>query len=243
MLTVFRKEISLFFSSLIAYLVIAVFLIINGVFLWVLPESNILSEGYASLEQLFSISPYVFMFLVPAVTMRMFAEEQKTGTIEILSTKPISDVQIIMGKFLAGTVLVLLALLPTLVYFYTVYELATPVGNMDVGATVGSYIGLFLIGAVYVSMGVFASSITDNQIVAFILAFFLCFLSYSLLDWVKDLDFWGESLQEVLRSLALQSHYTSISRGVVDSRDLMYFFGVITVFIVLTKTQLAARKW
>lgn len=243
MFTVFRKEISLFFSSLIAYLVIAVFLIINGVFLWVLPESNILSEGYASLEQLFSISPYVFMFLVPAVTMRMFAEEQKTGTIEILATKPISDVQIIIGKFLAGTVLVLLALLPTLVYFYTIYDLAAPVGNVDIGATVGSYIGLFLIGAVYVSMGVFASSVTDNQIVSFILAFFLCFLSYSLLDWVKDLEMWSSSLQEVFRGIALQSHYASISRGVLDSRDIVYFLGVVTIFIVLTKTQLAARKW
>jgi len=243
MLTVLRKEISLFFSSLIAYLVIAVFLIINGVFLWVLPDSNILSQGYASLDQLFGISPYVFMFLVPAVTMRMFAEEKKTGTIEILATKPISDLQIILGKFLAGTLLVLLALLPTLVYFYTVYDLAAPTGNVDVGATMGSYIGLFFIGAVYVSMGIFASSITDNQIVSFILAFFLCFLSYSLLDWVKDLEMWSPSIQEVLRSLALQSHYASISRGVIDSRDLTYFLGLMATFIVFTKTQLAARKW
>ena len=243
MLTVFRKEINLFFSSLIAYLVIAVFLVINGVFLWLLPSSDILSEGYASLEQLFSISPYVFMFLVPAVTMRMFAEERKTGTIEILATKPISDLQIVLGKFLAGTVLVLLALLPTLVYFYTVYQLSNPAGNMDVGGTIGSYFGLFFIGAVYVSMGVFASSITDNQIVSFILAFFFCFVSYSLFDWLTDLSDISLLWQELLKGVGIQSHYTSISRGVLDSRDLIYFLGVIAIFTALTKTQLAARKW
>lgn len=242
MITVLRKEINLFFSSLIAYLVISVFLVINGVFLWLLPDSNVLSAGYATLEQLFTISPWVLMFLVPAITMRMFAEEQKTGTFEILATKPISNTQIVMGKFWAGTILVLLSILPTLVYFYTVYHLANPVGNIDVGGTIGSYIGLLFIGAVYVSIGVFASSLTDNQIVSFILALIICFFFYGVSDWILGI----ESLrpfQAFISYIGLQSHYNSISRGVIDTRDLVYFIGFIASFIVFTKTRIALRKW
>lgn len=242
MITVLRKEINLFFSSLIAYLVIAVFLIINGIFLWLIPDGNILSSGYATLEQLFTISPWVLMFLVPAITMRMFAEEQKTGTFEILATKPISDTQIVLGKFWAGTILVLLSILPTLVYFYTVYQLANPIGNVDVGGTIGSYIGLLFIGAVYVAIGVFASSLTDNQIVSFILALVICFFFYGVTDWILGI----ESLrgaQSFISYIGLQSHYNSISRGVVDTRDLVYFIGFIALFIVFTKTRIALRKW
>ncbi len=242
MITVLRKEINLFFSSLIAYLVIAVFLIINGIFLWLLPDGNILSAGYATLEQLFTISPWVLMFLVPAITMRMFAEEQKTGTFEILATKPISDTQIVMGKFWAGTILVFLSILPTLVYFYTVYQLANPVGNIDVGGTIGSYIGLLFIGAVYVAIGVFASSLTDNQIVSFILALIICFFFYGVSDWILGLESL-RGLQNFISYIGLQSHYNSISRGVVDTRDLVYFIGFIAIFIVFTKTRIALRKW
>ncbi|MFY0674206.1 MAG: gliding motility-associated ABC transporter permease subunit GldF [Bacteroidia bacterium] len=242
MITVLRKEINLFFSSLIAYLVIAVFLIINGIFLWLIPDGNILSSGYATLEQLFTISPWVLMFLVPAITMRMFAEEQKTGTFEILATKPISDTQIVLGKFWAGTILVLLSILPTLVYFYTVYQLANPIGNVDVGGTIGSYIGLLFIGAVYVAIGVFASSLTDNQIVSFILALVICFFFYGVTDWILGLESL-RSVQGFISYIGLQSHYNSISRGVVDTRDLVYFIGFIALFIVFTKTRIALRKW
>ena len=242
MITVLRKEINLFFSSLIAYLVIAVFLIINGIFLWLIPDGNILSSGYATLEQLFTISPWVLMFLVPAITMRMFAEEQKTGTFEILATKPISDTQIVLGKFWAGTILVLLSILPTLVYFYTVYQLANPVGNVDVGGTIGSYIGLLFIGAVYVAIGVFASSLTDNQIVSFILALVICFFFYGVTDWILGIESL-RGVQSFISYIGLQSHYNSISRGVVDTRDLVYFIGFIALFIVFTKTRIALRKW
>lgn len=242
MLTILRKEINLFFSSLIAYLVIAVFLVINGIFLWLLPDSNVLAQGYATLEQLFSISPWVLMFLVPAITMRMFAEEQKTGTIEILITKPISDVQIILGKFLAGSALVLLSILPTLVYFFTIYQLSSPVGNMDVGGTIGSYIGLLMIGAVYVSIGLFSSSLTDNQIVAFILSLLICFFFYGVTDWILGIPAL-RPFEGFISFLGLQDHYNSISRGVIDSRDMIYFLGFIAIFVFLTKTRIASRKW
>lgn len=242
MLTILRKEINLFFSSLIAYLVIAVFLVINGIFLWLLPDSNVLAQGYSTLEQLFSISPWVLMFLVPSITMRMFAEEQKTGTIEILITKPISDVQIILGKFLAGSALVLLSILPTLVYFFTIYQLSSPVGNMDVGGTIGSYIGLLMIGAVYVSIGLFSSSLTDNQIVAFILSLLICFFFYGVTDWILGIPVL-RPFEGFISFLGLQDHYNSISRGVIDSRDMIYFLGFIAIFVFLTKTRIASRKW
>ncbi|MBI1183419.1 gliding motility-associated ABC transporter permease subunit GldF [bacterium] len=242
MITILRKEINLFFSSLIGYLVIAVFLVINGIFLWLLPNSNILSEGYATLEQLFTIAPWVLMFLVPALTMRSFAEEQKTGTFEILATKPISDTQIVLGKFFAGVSLVFLSILPTLVYFYTVYQLANPVGNVDVGATIGSYIGLLFIGAVYVSIGVFASSLTDNQIVAFILSMLACFFFYGVADWIVGLQTL-RPVESLITYIGLQTHYNSISRGVIDTRDLVYFIGFIALFIIFTKTRIAYRKW
>ena len=242
MLTLLRKEINLFFSSAMAYLVIGVFLFLNSFFLWVLPDGNILDQGYATLEQLFTIAPWVLLFLVPAITMRMFAEEQKTGTFEFLATKPISDLQIVLAKFYAGSVLVLLSILPTLVYFYTVYNLANPVGNMDVGATIGSYIGLLFIGCVYVAIGLYASSLTDNQIVSFILAMLMCFFFYGVSTWVLGIEAL-RGLQTVIAYIGLQQHYNSISRGVVDTRDLVYFIGLISLFMVLTKTRLSLRKW
>lgn len=242
MIAVMWKEISLFFSSLIGYLAIGVFLTINGIFLWLLPESGILDQGYATLDQLFDIAPWVFMFLVPAITMRSFAEEQKTGTFEILATKPISDLQIVMGKFLAGAILVGLAILPTLVYAFTVYELANPIGNMDTGATIGSYVGLLAIGVVFVSIGIFASSLTDNQIVSFILALFLCFFFYGLTEWIQGLEAM-RPLSGAIGFVGLQQHYTSISRGVVDSRDVVYFTGFVAVFVFMTKARIALRKW
>jgi ABC-2 type transport system permease protein len=194
------------------------------------------------LEQLFSIAPFVFLFLIPAITMRSFAEEQKTGTIEILSTKPVTDFQIVMGKFWAGMVLVIFSLLPTLLYFYTVSNLAVPQGNVDTGATWGSYIGLLFLGGAYLAIGLFASSLTDNQIVSFIVGMFLCFFFYQLLDFLRGLSFMnaGDSLFE---AISIQSHYTSISRGVVDTRDLVYFMSFIGVFLLSTKTIIQSRKW
>jgi ABC-2 type transport system permease protein len=242
MLAIFKKEINLFFSSLIGYISIGVFLVLTGIFMWVLPSSNIFDYGFANLDQLFTMGPFVFLFLIPAITMRTFAEEQKTGTIEIISTKPVTDFQIVTGKYLAGLVLVVISLLPTLLYFYTVSDLAFPKGNVDAGAAWGSYLGLLFIGATYLAMGMFASSVTDNQIVSFILGMFLCLFFFQLLDFLKDISFLT-SFDSIFDALSLQSHYTSISRGVLDTRDVIYFLSFIGIFLFSTKTVIQSRKW
>ena len=242
MIAIFKKEINLFFSSLIGYISIGVFLALTGMFMWILPQYNIFEYGFATLDQLFTIGPFVFLFLIPAITMRTFAEEQKTGTIETISTRPVTDFQIVFGKYLAGLVLILVSLLPTLLYFYTIYDLAYPVGNVDTGAAWGSYLGLLFIGGAYLSIGLFASSLTDNQIVSFILGMFLCFFFFQLLDFMKEISFLTP-FDSVFNALSLQSHYTSISRGVLDTRDLVYFISFIGIFLFSTKTVIASRKW
>lgn len=182
MFTLFKKEINTFFSSLIGYMAMVVFLLTTGLFLWVFPDTNLLDYGYASLDSLFFTAPWIFMFLVPAITMRSFSEEFKSGTIELLATRPITDFQIIAGKYLAAVFLVFFALLPTLVYYFTIYQLGLPPGNLDTGAIWGSYIGLLLLGAAFAAIGIFASSLSSNQIVAFLLAVFLCFIFYQTFD-------------------------------------------------------------
>ena len=242
MLAIFIKEINLFFSSLIGYISIGVFLALTGMFMWILPSYNIFDYGFATLDQLFTIGPFVFMFLIPAITMQSFAEEQKTGTIEIISTKPVTDFQIVSGKYLAGLVLILFSLLPTLLYLYTISDLAYPKGNVDTGAAWGSYLGLLFIGGAYLSIGLFASSITDNQIVSFILGMFLCFFFFQLLDFMKEISFLT-SFDAFFDAISLQSHYTSISRGVLDTRDIVYFLSFIGIFLFSTKTVIQSRKW
>lgn len=243
MFTIFLKEINIFFSSLIGYIALAVFFIITGLFLWIFPDTSLLEYGYATLDYLFILAPWIFMFLIPAITMRSFAEEIKSGTIELLATRPITDLQIIMGKYLASFVLVIFALLPTLLYFYTIYSLGSPVGNIDTGAVWGSYIGLLLLAACFVSIGIFASALTSNQIVAFILAVFLCFFFYQAFDYLSKLDIFYATIDNVVELIGINAHYTSISRGVVDTRDIIYFFSFISIFILLTKTVLESRKW
>ncbi len=243
MFTIFQKEVNLFFSSLIGYISIGVFLLITALFLWVFPSTSILEYGYASLDYLFTIAPWVLMFLIPAITMRSFSEEMRSGTIEILATRPITDLQIILGKYFAALFLVFFALLPTLFYYYTVYALGSPVGNVDTGATWGSYIGLLLLGGAFVAIGIFASSLTDNQIVAFLLAVFLCFFCFAAFDYLSQLNVFYASIDDVIELLGINAHYISISRGVVDTRDLVYFFSFIAIFIVMTKTVLESRKW
>ncbi len=243
MITLFRKEISSFFSSLIGYIVITVFLLINGLFLWVFPlEFNILDFGYASIENLFMLAPIVFLFLIPAITMRLFADEKKGGTIEILLTQPLTDLEIILAKYFAGLVLVLFSLLPTLIYFFSVYQLGLPPGNIDTGGMWGSYIGLLFLGASFVAIGLFSSSITDNQIVSFIIAIFLCGFLYIGFEFIYSLDLFG-NIDLFIKSLGINAHYTSMSRGVIDTRDIIYFLSVIALFIILTKFSLASRKW
>nr|WP_255563738.1 gliding motility-associated ABC transporter permease subunit GldF [Mucilaginibacter rivuli] len=225
---------------MVAYITIGVFLLVMGLFLWVFPDSSILDYGYSGLDSLFSTAPYLFMFLIPAVTMRSLAEERKEGTFELLATRPLTDWQIIAGKYLACLLIVLFALAPTLIYYYTVYTLGNPVGNIDTGAVIGSYIGLFLLGSSFTAIGIFASSITNNQIIAFTVAVFLSFFAFSGFDSLSGLL----SLQNyALQDFGINEHYQSISRGVLDTRDLIYFLSFIAVFLTITKTILGGRKW
>ncbi len=242
MIAILRKEINSFFSTLTGYLAIAVFLLASGLFLWILPSFSILDFGYATLDQLFIIGPYVLLFLAPAITMRTFSEEKRTGNIEILSTKPVSDWGIVLGKFLAGLTLVAFSLLPTLIYYYSVSALALPQGNVDHGAIIGSYIGLLFLGAAYLSLGLFSSAVTDNQVVSFLLGLFLCFLFYGLIELARESGALN-SFDPLLRALSLQAHYDSVSRGVVDTRDLVYFASFTGLFLFATKSILTGRRW
>jgi ABC-2 type transport system permease protein len=243
MLTLLRKEISSFLSSLIGYIVITVFLIINGLFLWVFQgDFNILNFGYASLDGLFMIAPFVFLFLVPAITMRSFAEEKRTGTIELILTKPLTEFRIVMAKFLAGLILVMLSLLPTLVYVFSVYQLGLPKGNLDTGGIWGSYIGLIFLAASFVAIGMFASTLSDNQIVSFIIAVFLSGFLYIGFEFIYSLDLFGK-VDLLIKSIGINEHYLSMSRGVLDTRDMLYFLGIIALFILLSKFSLERRKW
>ncbi|MCB0852851.1 MAG: gliding motility-associated ABC transporter permease subunit GldF [Bacteroidetes bacterium] len=240
MLTIFKKEVAAFFNSLIAYMAISIFLIGSGLFFWVF-EYNILETGYATMEGLFFIGPYLFLFLVPAITMRAFSEELKTGTIEFLATKPITDWEIIIGKYLAAIFLVLFALLPTLVYFFSVYWLGEPVGNLDTGATIGAYIGLFFLGRIFAAIGLFTSALTDNQIIAFILGAFLCFFFFMALDLMAGIKVLN-SINTFFLKLSINEHYQSISRGVIDSRDALYFLSFIVIALISTKIALNVKK-
>jgi len=243
MVALIKKEIDSFFSSITGYVVIVVFLVISGLFVWVFPgELNIPDSGYATLDTLFIIAPWVFLFLVPAVTMRMFAEEKRSGTMELLLVRPLTDMQIVLAKFAAAVILVLISLLPTLVYFWSVYKLGNPPGNLDTGAIWGSYIGLLFLASCYASVGVFASSITENQIVAFIVAVVLCFFFFTGFEMVSALPL-PVKVEEVLLYLGINEHYRSISRGVVDTRDVVYFLALIAFFAFLTRTVLQSRKW
>ncbi len=243
MVALIRKEIDSFFSSLTGYVVIIVFLVLSGLFMWVFPgDLNIPDSGYATLDTLFIIAPWVFLFLVPAVTMRMFAEEKRSGTLELLLVRPLTDLQIVLAKFSAAVVLVIISLVPTLIYFWSVYKLGNPPGNLDTGAIWGSYIGLVFLAGCYAAIGVFASSLTDNQIVAFIVAVLLCFFFFTGFEMISALPL-PLRIEELLLYMGINEHYRSVSRGVVDTRDVVYFLALIAFFIFLTRTVLQSRKW
>ncbi|MDD4991791.1 MAG: gliding motility-associated ABC transporter permease subunit GldF [Paludibacter sp.] len=236
MFSVLKKELRTFFSNATGYIVIGIFLSLTGLFLWVIPgEYNILDAGYANVDGLFYLAPWLFLFLCPAVTMRLFAEEKQTGTWELLITKPISKTQIVLGKYLAGWMVVALALFPTLLYYFSVAYLAEPVGNVDSGAFWGSFIGLFFLAAVYVAIGTFASSLSNNQIVSFVVAVVLSFFFYYGFEVLISFFTSGQSIQ-LLETLGIHAHYKSMSRGVIDSRDLLYF-------VVLSVGFLSATVW
>ena len=243
MFSIFRKEISGFFSSLTGYIVIGVYLVVNSLFMWIFPgEWNIFDNGYAGLDTLFLLSPWIFLFLVPAVTMRMFAEEKRLGTIELIFSRPVTERGIIWGKFLASVVLILLALLPGVIYYISVYLLGEVPGNLDRGGTLGAYIGLFFLASVYAAAGIFASSLTDNQIISFILAVLICFILFMGFDSIAYLP-GMKSIDEIIIRLGINEHYRSVSRGVIDIRDIVYFISVVVIFCESTRMVLISRKW
>lgn len=243
MFTLLKKELNSFLSSLIGYMTIVVFLIFNGLFLWIIEgDFNVFSYGIAGIDGLFLLAPWIFLFLIPAITMKMFAEEKKNGTIELLLTKPLNDISIIFSKFLAGLILVVISILPTLVYVVAVYQLGLPKGNLDLGGIMGSYLGLLFLGAIFVAIGIFCSSVTDNQIIAFILSVVVSAVMYIGFEYLARIPFLGE-VDLLIKSLGISHHYSSISRGVVDTRDVIYYLSAVGFFILLTKLSLESRNW
>lgn len=242
MIRVLAKEFNSFLNSLIAYVVIGVFLTGIGLLMWVFPETSVLDNGYADMDTLFSLGPYVFIFLIPAITMRSFAEERKSGTMELLLTKPLTDWDIVLGKFLACFLLVLFALIPTIIYYFSIRALGNPAGNIDTPGVIGSYVGIALLAGVFCSVGIVASSITSNQIVAFILAAFLCFLVFSGFESISTLDVWSSNTL-FIKQFGILYHYEALSKGLIDSRDVIYFVSVGALMLLISKTILSARSW
>lgn len=241
MITILKKEINEFLDSLIAYVVIGIFLTGIGLLMWVFPDTNVLDYGYASMETLFSLAPYVFMFLIPAITMKAFAEEKRGGTIELLYTLPFRDIEIVVGKFLAGFLLVIFSVLPTLIYYFTLSYLGNPVGNIDTAGIIGSYVGLILLGGIFTSIGILSSALSGNQIVSFILAAFLCFAFYAGFDSIAAINIWSET-SYIIEQIGILSHYETLSKGLIDLSDVLYFLSMIVLFLYLTRIILNVQK-
>ena len=235
-----KKEWQQFFGSLTGYLAIIVFLLLNGLLLFVFPDYNLLDFGYASLGSFFNLAPFILLFLVPTVTMRSLADEYKSGTFELLKTLPLQPLQIVGGKFFGALLIVVAALLPTIIYAVSLQQLSS-VGGIDVGATIGSYLGLIFLGAVYTAVGICASSFTNNTVVAFIAGAFVCFILYNGFDAISKLPVFKAGLDYYIEMLGINFHYKSISRGVIDTRDMIYFFGLIVLFLLVTKRNLLKR--
>jgi ABC-2 type transport system permease protein len=234
------REIKSFFGSPIGYLVIAVFLIGNGLFLWVFEgEYNILDSGFADLSPFFTLAPWILIFLIPAVTMRSFSDEKKQGTLELLLTKPLSIWQIVNGKFLGSMLLIVMAIIPTFIYVWVISGLGSAEGNIDMGSTMGSYFGLLFLIAGYSAIGIFTSTLSENQIVAFIVAVFLCFFFYFGFESMATLI---PSFQGLISSIGMQDHFKSMSRGVMDTRDVIYFVSLTVLFLSFTVYNLKSIK-
>lgn len=243
MRSIYIKELNSFFSSIVGYVAILVFLVACGLFLWVFENSSILVYGYATMDRFFELAPWLLAFLIPAITMRSFADEFKGGTIEWLSTKPLKDTDIIFGKYFACLTLVAFAIIPTLVYAYTIHNLSSIENNVDFGAVAGSYIGLLFLAGGFTAIGIFCSSLTNNQVVGFLIALFGCYLLYSGFDSLSALPAFAEGIDYYLSMVGMAFHYKSISRGLIDSRDVVYFLSVIALFIALTRFSLNSRTW
>ncbi|MCE2894046.1 MAG: gliding motility-associated ABC transporter permease subunit GldF [Flammeovirgaceae bacterium] len=240
MIHVFKKEFNGFLHSLIAYLVIGIFLTAMGLLIWVFPETSVLDYGYADLDTLFSMAPYVFTFLIPAITMKSFAEERKLGTLELLLTKPLTDWDIVLGKFFAAFALVVVALLPTFIYYFSIVKLGNPVGNIDTAAVVGSYVGLLFLAAIFCAIGIFTSTLSNNQIVAFLLAAFFSFLMYTGFD---SLSSFAGSQALLVKQFGILYHYESLGKGLIDTRDIIYSLSTAGLLLLFTKVVLGSRLW
>ena len=240
MKSIILREIKSFFGSPVGYLVIALFLITNGLFLWVFEgDYNILNTGFADMSPFFTLAPWILIFLIPAVTMRSFSDEKRQGTLELLLTKPLSIAQIVNGKFIGTLFLIVLALLPTLIYVKVIYDLGMPEGNIDMGSTIGSYFGLLFLISAYAAIGIFTSSISDNQIVSFILAVFVCFFFYFGFEGLTSLL---PSFSAILSGFGMSEHFKSMGRGVIDTRDILYFVSITVLFLSFTIYQLKSLK-
>lgn len=240
--SLFLKEISSFFHSLTGYIVIFIFLLLNGLLLWVFDtDMNILEGGYASLDSLFILAPWVFLMLIPAITMRSLAEERRSGTLDLLRTRPLTEFRVVLAKYGAALAVIVLALLPTLVYYFTVSAMGSPAGNLDKGGTWGSYAGLLFLAAGYAAIGIFCSSLTDNLIVAFLLAAVSCLALFQGFGQAGKLLAGGKAGSFTV-SLGISEHYSSMSRGVIDSRDVVYFLALIAIFLALTVYRLKTEK-
>lgn len=240
MKAILLREIKSFFGSPIGYLVIAVFLLLNGLFLWVFEgDYNILNSGFADLSPFFTLAPWILIFLIPAVTMRSFSDEKKQGTLELLLTKPISLWQIVNGKFFGAMLLIVIAIIPTFIYVYVISSLGMPEGNIDLGSTMGSYFGLLFLIAAYTAIGIFTSALSDNQIVAFILAVFGCFFFYYAFEGLAN---YIPPAENFISYLGMDSHFKSMARGVLDTRDILYFVSLTVLFLSFTVYQLKSHK-
>ncbi len=234
MIAILKKELNAFFATPIGYLVVAVFLLLNGLFLWVFQgEFNILNAGFADLNAFFFITPWFFLFLIPAITMRSFSDEYRLGTIEILKTKPLSTWQITLGKYLGALLLIIIALAPTVIYVWSIAQLGNPPGNIDSGTTLGSYLGLLFLASAFTAIGIFSSTLSKNQIVAFISGALISFFIFYGFEALASLNF-----MDGIENFGMKEHFTSISRGVIDTRDLLYFVSVTLFFLFLTKLKI-----
>lgn len=243
MIQIYLKELRSFFSSLIGYLVIGIFLLFIGLFMWVFNDTSVLVYRYATMQTVFTIAPLLFMLIIPALTMRTFAEEKQKGTIEFLLTKPLTDFQILLGKYLASLSLVLICLLPTIIYYYSIYQLGYPKGNIDGGAVFGSYLGLVFLSMVFTAIGIFSSSISTNQISSFILAAFMCFVFYLAFSYLSSLDIFFGTWDAVVQKIGMEYHYESISRGKIEFRDVFYFLSLTSFILWLCLVSLSKRRW
>lgn len=235
-----KKEWRQFFSSLTGYIALIIFLLLNGLLFFVFPDTSLLDFGYATLDSFFRLAPWVLLFLVPTITMRSLADEYKSGTFELLKVMPLRASDIVWGKFLGALLVILLALVPTIIYAVSI-QLLSAVGGIDVGSTIGSYIGLFMLGAVFTAAGICASSFTNNTVVAFITGAFVCFLLFTGFDGISKLPVFANGPGYYIEMLGINMHYNSISKGVIDIRDVIYFGGLITLFLLITQRNIAKR--